>query len=98
MVWVKGVGVNKSAKLFALISLAFLFSAAILFAQKASLTILHTNDTRGRLMPFSYPRAAPPGSWYAALPARSNIGRIARRAALAKQLREELDGRAQLSG
>jgi 5'-nucleotidase / UDP-sugar diphosphatase len=79
-----------STKLFALISIALLFSTVVVFAQTASLTILHTNDTHGRLLPFSYPNTVPPGSDYASVPVRSNIGGIARRATIAKQVREEL--------
>jgi 5'-nucleotidase / UDP-sugar diphosphatase len=84
---------KKSAKLFALFLFTLLCSTAVIFAQNVSLTILHTNDTHGRLMPFSYPSAVPPGSEYAAIPVRTNIGGIARRATLAKKLREELGRR-----
>jgi 5'-nucleotidase / UDP-sugar diphosphatase len=70
--------------------IAFLVSIAIAFAQQVSLTILHTNDTHGRLMSFSYPTVATPGSEFADVLVRTNIGGIARRATLAKRLREEL--------
>jgi 2',3'-cyclic-nucleotide 2'-phosphodiesterase (5'-nucleotidase family) len=59
-------------------------------AQQPSLTIFHTNDTHGHLLPFSYP-AAEPGSERAGLKERVNIGGIARRAALVKKLRVELE-------
>ncbi len=54
-----------------------------------SLVILHTNDTHGHLLPFSYPTIVPAGSELAALPARRDIGGIARRAALVSRLRAE---------
>jgi 5'-nucleotidase/UDP-sugar diphosphatase len=58
-----------------------------------SLTILHTNDTHGHLLPFSYPSTIDPCSPVAALqglPGGTEIGGIARRAALVKQIRSEL--------
>ena len=57
------------------------------------LTILHTNDTHGRLLPFSYPELASPGSDMAQLVQRRNIGGIARRAALAQRIRKEQESR-----
>jgi len=64
-------------------------------AQSASarLTILHTNDTHGRLLPFSYPAVVPAGSDLEALEQRRDIGGIARRAALAQRIRTEQKGR-----
>jgi 2',3'-cyclic-nucleotide 2'-phosphodiesterase (5'-nucleotidase family) len=59
-------------------------------AQTASLTILHTNDTHGHLLPFSYPSLTEPCSPVAALQERREIGGIARRATLTKQIRGEL--------
>ena len=61
--------------------------------QQVSLTILHTNDTHGHLLPFSYPNIVPPGSELSRLPARRDIGGIARRATLVKRLRKELEAR-----
>jgi len=58
-----------------------------------SLTILHTNDTHSHLLPFSYPVVIDPCSPSAALPRRTEIGGIARRAALVKQIRGELKAR-----
>ncbi len=52
-----------------------------------SLTILHTNDTHGHLLPFSYPTIVPRGSELEGLAVRQNIGGIARRAALATTIR-----------
>ncbi len=65
--------------------------AASASAQQVSLTILHTNDTHGHLLPFSYPSEVPPDSPLAAIKTRSNIGGIARRATLFKRLRTELE-------
>ena len=59
-------------------------------AGPVALTILHTNDTHGHLLPFSYPETAEPGSELAGLKTRRDIGGIARRAALARQIRSEL--------
>jgi 5'-nucleotidase/UDP-sugar diphosphatase len=66
---------------------------AFVHAQQVSLTILHTNDTHGHLLPFSYPATAPPGSELADLKERKDIGGIARRATLVKRLRAELEAR-----
>jgi 5'-nucleotidase/UDP-sugar diphosphatase len=67
-------------------------------AQQVSLTILHTNDTHGHLLPFSYPSGVqpgevPPGSKRGGLKTRRNIGGIARRATLAKRVREQVQAR-----
>jgi 5'-nucleotidase / UDP-sugar diphosphatase len=75
----------------AVLFLAFLFLPALLAAQQVSLTILHTNDTHGHLLPFSYPTDVSPGSLLAELSVRTNIGGIARRAGLVKKLRAELE-------
>ena len=69
----------------------FLFLAAPSWAQQVSLTILHTNDTHGHLLPFNYPSVASQGSDIAALKTRRNIGGIARRAALVKRLKTEIE-------
>jgi len=70
--------------------LILLILPALAAAQQVSLTILHTNDTHGHLLPFSYPQIVPAGSELAGLKERSNIGGIARRATLVKRLREQL--------
>lgn len=59
----------------------------------ARLTILHTNDTHGHLLPFSYPAVVQAGSAQEGLKNRHNIGGIARRAALAQRIRTEQKGR-----
>lgn len=51
------------------------------------LTILHTNDTHGNLFPFNYPDPPDPNTQEAQLALRRNIGGIARRATLVRQLR-----------
>lgn len=61
--------------------------------QQVSLTILHTNDTHGHLLPFSYPNIVPSGSELSRLSARRDIGGIARRTTLVKRLRKELEAR-----
>lgn len=58
-------------------------------AYSVRLTLLHTNDTHGRLRPFSYPQSAEADSPIAMLRHRSEIGGIARRAALAARIRRE---------
>jgi 5'-nucleotidase / UDP-sugar diphosphatase len=70
-----------------------LFLAAPAMAQQVSLTILHTNDTHGHLLPFDYPSVASQGSDIAALKTRHNIGGIARRATLVKRLKTEIESR-----
>ena len=47
---------------FALLFLALVVLPTLVAAQPASLTILHTNDTHGHLLPFSYPTDVAPGS------------------------------------
>jgi 5'-nucleotidase / UDP-sugar diphosphatase len=81
---------KRSAGLKLLFSLLLLLSPTLAFPQKASLTIFHTNDTHGHLLPFSYPDAGA-GSDIAKTIHRKNIGGIARRAALVKRLRKELN-------
>jgi len=81
---------KRTAQLLSFALLLILSLAAFLPAQQASLTILHTNDTHGHLLPFSYPSNVPAGSDLSALSVRRNIGGIARRATLVKRLREDL--------
>jgi 5'-nucleotidase / UDP-sugar diphosphatase len=84
------VTMKRPAGLKLLFSLLLLLLPVPAFPQKASLTIFHTNDTHGHLLPFSYPDADA-GSDIAQLSHRKNIGGIARRAALVKRLRKELN-------
>jgi 5'-nucleotidase/UDP-sugar diphosphatase len=84
----------KATACLVVLSIVFLtFFPARISAQQVPLTILHTNDTHGHLLPFSYPSVVPPGSELAALKVRRDIGGIARRATLVKRLREELGRR-----
>lgn len=65
-------------------------------AQTTALTILHTNDTHSHLLPFSYPAAndfCSPVAALPELPGGTNIGGIARRATLVKQIRSEQKAR-----
>ncbi len=55
----------------------------------ANLTILHTNDTHGHLLPFSYPEGRTGSRTVDSLRVRRDIGGIARRATLVKELRAE---------
>jgi len=50
------------------------------------LTILHTNDTHGNLLPFNYPDPPDPNTQEAQLALRRNVGGIARRATLVRRL------------
>lgn len=58
----------------------------------ARVVILHTNDTHGNLLPFSYPENISPDTQEAKLAFKSDIGGVARRATLLQQLRQELLG------
>ncbi len=57
--------------------------------QVVQLTVLHTNDTHGHLLPFSFPEKYPPNSDLARLTVRRDIGGAARRGALVKKIRQE---------
>jgi len=73
--------------------LAVLLLPVLAAAQEVTLTILHTNDTHGHLLPFSYPSIVPAGSELAQIRVRRDIGGIARRATLVKRLRADLQRR-----
>jgi 5'-nucleotidase/UDP-sugar diphosphatase len=85
--------VSKLTRLAAVLAVALLALAPAAFAQTATLTILHTNDTHGHLFPFSYPDAAASGRELQGMRVYRDIGGIARRATLVKQIRQELAGR-----
>ena len=76
-----------------LVVLIVTLSFGIGSAFAVELTILHTNDTHGHLMPFSYPASAEPGSAAGDLAVKTNIGGIARRATLVQTIRSELKAR-----
>ncbi len=52
-----------------------------------SFVLLHSNDQHGHLLPFSYPDRATPGDDITQMPVRKNIGGIARRATLIKDIK-----------
>jgi 5'-nucleotidase/UDP-sugar diphosphatase len=81
---------QKSARWFVHLLIALFCLPAFLLSQQVSLTILHTNDTHGHLLPFSYPSASALGSDLAQLTTRTDIGGVARRATIVKRLRDEL--------
>jgi 5'-nucleotidase len=83
-------------RLFARLLLAFALAVCPAFAtpastQTATLTILHTNDTHGHLLPFSYPDAA--RLEIEGLPADGDLGGIARRATLVERIRRDVRSR-----
>ncbi len=84
---------SKPNRLAAALVVALLALAPAAFAQTASLTILHTSDTHGHLFPFSYPDAAAAGRELQGMRVYRDIGGIARRATLVKQIRQELGKR-----
>ncbi len=53
-----------------------------------SFVILHSNDQHGHLLPFSYPDRVSPTDAVAQMPVKKNIGGIARRASLIKDIRK----------
>jgi 5'-nucleotidase len=57
--------------------------------ETAALTILHTNDTHGRLLPFRYPSMARSGPGLETLPTGVELGGIARRATLVRRIGAE---------
>jgi 5'-nucleotidase len=75
------------------LAVALLALAPVATAQTVSLTILHTNDTHGHLLPFGYPDSAAAGRELQGLRSYKDIGGIARRATLVKRIRQELDTR-----
>jgi 2',3'-cyclic-nucleotide 2'-phosphodiesterase (5'-nucleotidase family) len=77
--------------LASILALLCLLPLSAKVADTARLTILHTNDTHGHLLPFSYPQGPAAGAGLEGLKDRSNIGGIARRAALARRIRTELE-------
>ena len=61
--------------------------------QTVDLTILHTNDIHGHLLPFSYPKPHETRSPIARMPVTRRIGGLARCASLVRQIESETDGR-----
>ncbi len=87
---------NKLTRLLVGLTIALLSLpplAAAQAARTAQLTILHTNDTHGHLLPFSYPDSAASGRELQGLRTYKDIGGIARRATLVKRIRAEQKAR-----
>ncbi len=59
--------------------------------RKVRLTLLHTNDTHGHLLPYSYPETYNATDPVALLKSRHDIGGAARRATLVNRVRQEKD-------
>lgn len=74
--------------------LALLITSAPSWAapEYRAITILHTNDTHGNLLPFSFPEPVDLQEGYASMPHRKDIGGIARRATLVKRIEAECRG------
>jgi 5'-nucleotidase len=85
--------VTPALRRFAILLLGLAFSASVAGAQGVPLTILHTNDTHGHLLPFSYPDVAAESRELQGLRPYKDIGGIARRATLVKRIRQELQAR-----
>ena len=73
-----------------ILALGLFCLAAPASAAAQRLTILHSNDVHGHLRPFSYPLIALRDNRIADLPARRDIGGIARRATITARIRAEL--------
>jgi 5'-nucleotidase len=89
----KDTCVNKLTRLLAGLTIVLLSLAPLAAAQTVSLTILHTNDTHGHLLPFSYPDSAASGRELQGLRTYKDIGGIARRATLVRRVRAEQKAR-----
>lgn len=81
------------SRLSIVLILTSLSTASLLSAPEyRALTILHTNDTHGHLIPFSYPDPRTPDDVIAEMPMRHNVGGITRRATLFNQIKAETRG------
>ena len=74
--------------LFMVIAVSLLAAAPFAAAQTASLTILHTNDTHGHMLPFSYPDSAASGRALQGLRVYNDLGGTAARATPRKRTRQ----------
>jgi len=84
--------VKRLARILLAAAAALAVTPALVTGQAADavrLTVLHTNDTHGHLLPFSYPNVTQPGAALAAMRERRDIGGIARRASLVARIRTE---------
>jgi 5'-nucleotidase/UDP-sugar diphosphatase len=80
--------VTRFSRLPAVLALFLFVGVTQVGAQAVPLTILHTNDTHGHLLPFTYPDSAA-GQELQGLRIYKDIGGIARRATLVKRIRQE---------
>jgi 5'-nucleotidase/UDP-sugar diphosphatase len=85
----RSLGVIKKTSAVFFLSVLVLVSLIPGSCLAASLTILHTNDTHSHLLPFSYPAVIDTCAPELSLPGRTDIGGIARRSTLVKQIRSE---------
>jgi 5'-nucleotidase/UDP-sugar diphosphatase len=76
----------------ALLLTAFLPVQVLSSPEYRAVTILHTNDTHGHLLPFSYPEPPSVYADYASMPHTKDIGGIARRATLVRRVENEVKG------
>ena len=76
---------------------ALCLTVTVATAQPTALTILHSNDTHGHLMPFSFPDSAAASRELQGMRVYRNVGGIARRATLVQRIRQELQKRGQAS-
>ena len=87
--------VQRAIHSLALISTLALISQISILAQEPNthpdvhLTVLHTNDTHGHLLPYSYPETTKKGSDISKLKFKRDIGGAARRGTLIKKIRGE---------
>ena len=84
---------NRSKRLVLLL-IAGLLLCVSSWAGQRQFTIIYTNDTHDFLLPFSYPDPINPRLWYSKMPIIKDIGGIARRATLARQIKNEVGGNA----
>jgi 2',3'-cyclic-nucleotide 2'-phosphodiesterase (5'-nucleotidase family) len=83
----------KKKTLSSLLLAGWLAAGASAAAETAALTILHTNDTHGHLLPFRYPALVHSNPGLETLPTGVELGGIARRATLARRIRAEQEAR-----
>lgn len=75
-----------------LILSAFTPAKTVCSSEYRAVTILHTNDTHGHLLPFSYPESLNNSEERVKIPISDNIGGIARRATLVHRIENEVGG------
>jgi 5'-nucleotidase/UDP-sugar diphosphatase len=70
-----------------LVIIVLLFARQTFAQETKQFTILHTNDEHGHILPFSFPDSLAATDDIRDMPCRKNVGGIARRATLIKQIR-----------